>query len=161
MNYGDNLRSEEKIDGINGGLNRRMVSASLHNGIDSELSDKKSAKGKAEREKLFGRDSVNIVTKRQEGINDRINGIPYDDSKYDDEYDRNNYHEGFFVMGNRVLYGQIEKLSAEQLQKIGANDYISGVDLKTLPQPIKDNSSYAQGYLMASIMSESKGKSRR
>lgn len=48
------------------------------------------------------------------------------------------------------------------LTKIG---YIDGqnpfFEYDKLPQPIKDNPSYAQGYLMASIMGESKGKSRR
>ena len=108
------------------------------------------------KETVASGEKISII--RAEAINDRINAIPYDYDKYEDEIDRNNYHEGFFVMGNRALYGQIEKLSDEQLQRIGANDYISGVNLETLPQSIKDNSSYAQGYLMSSIMSTSKGR---
>lgn len=161
MNFGDNLRSENKMNGSNSGLNRKQVSKRIFEIFASELSDKKRAEAKAERDRVFGTDTQSIAEKREEGIHDRINAIPYNNSKYDHGFDQKNYEEGFFTMGNRALLGRIEKLSDEELQKIGANDYTSGVVLETLSPKVKNNSSYTQGYLMASIMSESKGKSRR
>ena len=83
--------------------------------------------GLIEKEKKFGRNSERIGMIREKAINDRINAIPYDPDKYENEIDKNNYQEGFFAMGNRALHGRLESLSDEQLQAIGANDYISGV----------------------------------
>ena len=156
-NYDDQF-SSERGKGNRNTETRAIISTYINNENESEKYKKASEEKQKEAEKKFGRNGEKISIIRAEAINDRINAIPYDYDKYEDEIDRNNYHEGFFVMGNRALYAQIEKLSDEQLQRIGANDYISGVNLETLPQSIKDNSSYAQGYLMSSIMSTSKGR---
>ena len=159
-NYDDQFATE-RGRGNRSRETRESMAVYIHNSIESEKYRKATEAKLIEKEKLFGRNSERIGMIREQGINDRINAIPYDSNKYENELDKNNYHEGFFVMGNRAIHGRLESLSDEQLQKIGENDYISGVDLNELPDAIKNNVSYTQGTIMASIMGEYKGKGRR
>lgn len=160
INYDDQF-SSERGKGNRSRETRESISTYISNEIESQKYRKVNEEKMVEKERLFGRNSERISMIRQIGIDDRMNAIPYDSDKYDDEHDKNNYYEGFFAMGNRALHGRLETLSDEQLQKIGANDYISGVDLNELPEAVKNNTSYIQGNIMASIMGESKGKGRR
>ena len=140
---------------------RKNVGNSIGNGIISEISQKASDEGRKARAEQFGRNSERIVEFRNIGINDRICARQYDEQKCSDKYDQSNYHEGFYVMGNRVIHGKLETFSNNDLQTIGANDYISGVDITSLPEAIKNNPSYFQGYMMATIFREDNKKSRR
>lgn len=140
---------------------RRRVSQNEINGITSELYEKESQARRLEHEKEFGRNHERIVELINEGIQDRLSAIPYDSKKYENKQEQRSYEKGFFENGNIVLLGYLGKLTSNQIQEIAKNDYISGVDLNTLLKEIKDNMDYTQGYLMASIMCEPKGKGRK
>lgn len=140
---------------------RRGVCNAIVNGISSEVSQKASDERMKERIETFGRNSSRIGKVRNIGIEDRITAKVYDEHKYLDEYDQRNYQEGFFTMGNRVIHGKLEMFSDDELKAIGANDYVSGVDINSLPEVVRNNSSYAQGYMMATIFGQDNKKSRR
>lgn len=140
---------------------RKGVFDTVVNGISSEESQKAADERLKERVDKFGRNSARISEVRNIGIEDRLAAKAYDEHKYLDEYDQRNYHEGFFTMGNRAIHGNLEKLSDNELNAIGANDYVSGVDINSLPEAVRNNISYAQGYMMATIFGQDNKKSRR
>jgi len=81
--------------------------------------------------------------------------------QFEKETEKNNFRAGFVENGNRIIMGNIDKFSPEQLEAFGKNDYESGVYLSEIPDIIKSNPSYTQGYIIASIMNGSKGKKGR
>jgi len=140
---------------------RLAVSQQQFVGIDSEIYRRETEKRLAENEEKFGRDSYRIVELRTAGKEARIAAIPLDLTQFEKETDKNNFRAGFVENGNRIIMGYIEKLSFEQLEAYGKNDYESGIDLSEIPNVIKENPAYTQGYIMASIMGTSKGKKGR
>ncbi len=160
------LSADDNYGNVRGNYNknvttRRGISSDLSGMIESDKYKKESEQRIGDNINKYGRNGEQISKKINEGINDRMLPVPYNPDKYDDKYDHACYEKGFFENGNLALLGRLELLSDEQLQKIGENDYISGVDLNTLPDSIKENDSYVEGYLTASIMYETKGKGRR
>ena len=152
--------SEAKQGGICS-YTRDGITQRILNSIDSEEKQKKTDGKRAEALKTFGNDSVRISELRKEGMTDRISIIPLDLTKYENEQDKNSYRAGFVENGNRILVGNLEKLSDEQLENYGRNDYISGVKLSEVPDNIKEKTSYSTGYMMASIMDNKKTKGGR
>ena len=126
--------------------------------IQSELYEKEPHQEELDekREKRTRSLGENPSKKIMEGSDDRLKAIPYDTEKYTNTrvQDQNAYKEGFFEHGNRELNGKLESLSEDQLKAIGYNDFISGVDAKKLPETIRNNSYYSEGYLLASIIEE-------
>lgn len=106
------------------------------------------------REERIRRLGSNPSEKIIEGSRDRINAISYNAEKYKNTsvQDQNAYYYGFFEHGNRELNGKLESLSEEQLKVIGYNDFVSGVDAKKLPETVRNNPYYSEGYLLASII---------
>lgn len=95
----------------------------------------------------------------KEGSTDRLSGVPYNDNKYDEVTKQNAYREGFFKHGNQEILGKLEKLSDADLEDIGYNDCISGVEYQTLPNKVCLNPNYITGYMKASL-TQNKGKSK-
>ena len=155
MSYGEGIRGNGNVH------SRREISNKIAISIQSQKVQEESDKNRALHEKLYGRDSNRISEIRRIGVNDRLNAVPYDPNKYVENHDINNYYEGFYNMGNRAIQGQIEMLSDEELQEIGRNDYVSGVKVESLPKLVRENVSYTEGYMMASIFGTEKGKGRR
>lgn len=129
--------------------------------IDSERTRKETEKRLAESEQKFGRDGERIAELRNAGKEARLACIPLDLTQFEKETDKNNFRAGFVENGNRIIMGNIDKFSPEQLEAFGKNDYESGVYLSEIPDIIKSNPSYTQGYIIASIMNGSKGKKGR
>ena len=129
--------------------------------IDSEITRRESEKRLLEQEQKFGRDSYRIVELRNAGKDARIAAQVLDLTQFEKETDKNNFRAGFVENGNRIIMGNIEKLSFDELEAYGKNDYESGLDLSEIPDIIKENPAYTQGYMMASIMGVSKGKKGR
>lgn len=152
--------SEAKQGGICS-YTRDGITQRILNSIDSEETQKKTDAKRAEAVKTFGNDSIRISDLRKKGMNDRIEAFPLDLTKYENEQDRNSYRAGFVENGNRILLGNLEKLTESELENYGRNDYISGIDLSEIPDNIKSNPSYTTGYMMASIMSDVNGKGGR
>lgn len=128
--------------------------------IDSEMTRKKTAEKLTKYAEIFGRDGERIAELRNAGKEARISAIPLDLTQFEKETDKNIFRAGFVENGNRIIMGNIEKLSPEQLEAYGKNDYESGLDLSEIPDIIKNNPAYTQGYIMASIGS-TKGKKVR
>jgi len=140
---------------------RYDVSQQQFTKIDSEITRRKAEKRLFDQEQKFGRDSYRIVELRNAGKEARIASIPLNLEQFESEQDKNIYRAGFVENGNRLILGDIEKLSPEQLETYGKNDYESGIELSEIPDSIKLNPSYTQGYMMASIMDEQKRKKGR
>lgn len=64
------------------------------------------------------------------------------------------YKEGFIEHGNREILGKMTDLTNEQLQKIGTNDYVSGIKTEDIPEKIKSNEAYALGQVMGPILNQ-------
>lgn len=162
MSYQDgNVSPGEGLRGNSNTQTRRRISEIYANKIASEQVVRRSEERRTNRINQFGNNGERISEIRRGAVQDRLNAVPYNPNKYEDKYDQNNYYEGFFNMGNRALQGQIEQLSDEELQAIARNDYISGVDANSLHESVRNNVSYTEGYMMASIFGTEKGKGRR
>lgn len=140
---------------------RNWIAQRIFDNLDSEVYRKRTEEKLIEAYKQFGRDSERIVELRNAGKEARVAAIPLDLTQFESEQDKNIYRAGFVENGNRIIMGYIEKLSFEQLEAYGKNDYESGIDLSEIPNVIKENPAYTQGYIMASIMGTSKGKKGR
>lgn len=151
----------EKTRGNRNNPNRQSISANVFKNIDSETRRKETEKRLGERVSKLGRSSQQIANLIIQGSSDRLQAIQYDSEKYENREEQAAYQEGFYEHGNRELLGKLNQLSKEQIELIGQNDYISEVDLNRLPKDIKNNESYTQGYIMASVLSSSKPKGKR
>ena len=139
--------TEERKGKINK-IDRKTISA-LHSykWMSDEARDKALTK-KEERNRKLGCKPGEII---KEGSTDRISAIPYNDSKYSDIIKQNAYREGFFNHGNQELLGKLEILTEEDLEDIGYNDYLSGVEFKALPNKVCLHPNYLSGYMKAAL----------
>ena len=145
-------KSESRQGKINQSYRKEILQKELKS---IEISAHQAELG-AKTEKRTRRVGTNPAEKIIEGSADRLNTIPYDAEKYANisAQDQGAYREGFFEHGNRELNGKLESLTEERLKAIGYNDYISGVDVKKLPETVRNNPYYNEGYLFASIIEE-------
>lgn len=153
--------STERINGNTSTTTRKAVFQTILKEIIVEENRKKTESRLAERANKIGRSSPRISNLIIQGSSDRIQAVPYDSNKYENIQDQEAYKEGFYEHGTREILGKLEELKKEQLELIGKNDYISEVDPNTLPQDIKNNDAYVQGYIMASIIGDSKPRGKR
>ena len=137
----------EKRPGKISRTNRKEISSYYGNIIDDQKGKEERKKVSEERYRKVGCNPTII----KEGSRDRILCVAYNDEKYSDETMRNAYREGFFEHGTHELLGIIELLLPENLVAIGYNDYLSGVDFKTLPKRIGTNANYVLGYTRAAL----------
>lgn len=159
----DNL-SQTKTEGIQGGKTRYSRNEILKDQlglIEYEKHREELETKLGEFYRTYGNDPDRSGFFRQEGMNARLSATPPDLSKCQTKQDINCYNAGFLENGNRAIHGRIEKLTEEQLYAIAQNDYNSGLTLDKIPDVIKNNSAYTQGYMMASIMDTSKGKGKK
>ena len=150
-------KSESRQGKINQSYRKEILQKELKS---IEISAHQAELG-AKAEERTRRVGTNPSKKIIEGSTDRLNAIPYDAEKYTKikVQDQEAYHEGFFEHGDRELNGKLESLTEERLKAIGYNDYISGVDVKKLPEAVRNNPYYNEGYLFA-LITEEKPKHR-
>ena len=159
----DNL-SQTKSEGIQGGrtlYSRNKILKAQLGLIEYEKHTKESQEKIGEFLSTYGRDQERSSFFRKEGMNARLSATQPDLTNCKTKQDINSYNAGFLENGNRAIHGRIEMLTEEQLYAIGQNDYNSGLTLDQIPDVIKNNPAYTQGYMMASIMDTSKGKGRK
>lgn len=91
------------------------------------------------------------------GSNDRINGIPYqgnNENLYKTKDDKQSYHYGYTVHGQRRLEGIIWSLEKEgkieEAMKIGYRDCEIGISEEALHN-LENYSSYMEGYNAAKV----------
>lgn len=142
-------------------LEARKISQSLYDQMERKKYREQTEKKLGEFALKYGRDSSRIIALRNKGKEDRIKLITLDENTYDDQIDRNIYRAGFVENGNLILLGNLDKLTPKQLEEYGKNDFISGILPEEIPSQLKENVSYSQGYLMASILNDSSKKGRK
>lgn len=145
-------KSESRQGKINQSYRKEILQIESNN-MEIEAHQAELGKKTEERTRRVG---TNPAEKIIEGSTDRLNAIPYDAEKYANisAQDQGAYREGFFEHGNRELNGKLESLTEERLKAIGYNDYISGIDMKKLPEEVRNNPYYNEGYLFALITVE-------
>ena len=160
MNNSSQIGSDNHQGKINK-ITRLDISQIRLGEIDSEINRKKKEEKLKENAKKYGRDSIRMAELRNAGKEARLAAIPLDLNQFMTEEDKNNYRFGFVEYGNRIILGNLDTLTPEQLETYGKNDYISEIDLRELPDAIKKNMSYIQGYMMALITRDNEGHKKR
>ena len=126
------------------------------------------------REKLArkNRDKYGSNKDRDQGIDDRINGRQYDDTKYITKDDKQSYRYGYYDAGNMAIFilissgkyeGRIAKIIPEDMEdleekiaKIAENDGMNPeIEFEKLLKAIKDNQTYCE-YYNASYLNRNK-----
>lgn len=156
------MSEQMKSESIRGPINkknRQRISESIAIRIDSENINDANNQKLAERNNRVGMGYV-TAERISNGSSDRLNAIVFDSNKYFDRKEQEAYTEGFFEHGNRELSANCDSLSPELLKAIGYNDYLSGVDISSLPDRIRKNDFYGEGYLLATIKENKSKKSR-
>lgn len=142
-------------------VTRVEISEGVHREIDAEKRRKESEERMAEKANRMGTCKTRIATLIIKGSTDRINGVTYNPNVFEDKHDQEAYKEGFINHGNREILGKLGELTSEQLQKIGTNDYISGISPEEIPDKLKENESYALGQIMGPIYSNQNTETHR
>lgn len=151
----EQTNSEDKKGKISQ-IDRKSIARYISYKWESDKTREETLIKKGTRNRKLGHNPGIII---QEGSTDRISGVPYNDNKYDEVTKQNAYSEGFFIHGNQELLGKLEILSEEDLEDIGYNDCISGVEYQTLPNKVSLNPNYIAGYMKASL-TQNRGKSK-
>lgn len=147
----EQTKSENQHEKING-LRRKEIGDVIAYKWESEEKRDEELTRREIRNRTFGNTPQMFII---EGSNDRISGVPYDDNKYSDVIKQNAYRDGFFRHGTQKILGKLEQLTEEDLEDIGYNDYISGVDYQALPDKVSENQNYIAGYLKATYIQKS------
>lgn len=147
--------SSESRQGKINKFSRNKISQMEAMFIESEETRNRNNQRQEERTREVGNNettAINIIS----GSRDRMLAVPYNPNIYSDIRAQNAYKDGFYRHGNNELFANIDKLSDEQLESIGYNDNLSGVDLETIPDKIKSNDAYIKGYMSAIINNKKK-----
>lgn len=142
-------------------VSRNKILQDVMEKIESQKRAEVRDKQLGERINTFGRNGELKSELRNKGKIDRINLVTFNESSFEDEIIRNNYRAGFVENGNIILISMLDKLTPEQLEAYGRNDYLSGITPDEIPEKLKENVSYTTGYMMASILSDTKSKKGR
>lgn len=141
---------------------RKEIGQNTLNMIEAKMKKQEDEKRKKEYFDKFGKNAQEPIVK---GTEDRLLGI-YEINKFENIKDRNSYTYGFTERGGRQLASNINNFTKEELKAIGRNDFISGIKIKELPEEIKENKDYQEGYYKAaeeqimSILNSYKGKNK-
>ena len=136
--------------------NRRQIGDKFADQYDAEKRRDERLSKQEERYRTFGNHAATPVAMNR-GKDDRENAQNYNDSDWNEQVDKNSYNRGFYEFGNRYIAANIDKMSEEKIIAIAQNDAQNGVDFKTLPEVIKNNTTYAS-YYMATILASGKNK---
>ncbi len=145
-----------------GKKSRKEIGQNNLNMIEAKMKKQEDEKRKKEYFDKFGKNAQGPIVK---GTEDRLLGI-YEINKFENIKDRNSYTYGFKERGERQLASNINNFTKEELKAIGRNDFISGIKIKELPEEIKENKDYQEGYYKAaeeqimSILNSYKGKNK-
>lgn len=151
----EQTNSEDKQGKISQ-VDRKSIARYISYRWESDKTKEETLKKVETRNRELGQNPGMII---KEGSTDRLSGVPYNDNKYDEVTKQNAYREGFFNHGNQEILGKLETLTEADLEDIGYNDCISGVEYQTLPNRVSLNPNYIAGYMKASL-TQNKGKSK-